>query len=244
MKCSSCGSGNYKKVEDDLVCQYCGNKTPVIKNNYSKSFLLAFIVVLIVAIGLFQKQENKIPAQAFQMKETAPLEDNKKSSITINNTQGQIGTQIITTDNNNIDINIDNSQAQINTQTIEQHKKDSASQEYKDMLKTKKEMHKMGNMIEKVGGQSDGQELVDFYKNHKPNAKLLSVSYTKTSNDGKVLESFSHEYAKNIPNAKSSNIASTNNGYVIDNKNKNYEKQKAYFHQEERSKFLNVETKH
>ncbi len=237
MRCSSCGSSNHKKVGDDYVCQHCSSKTTATKDSYSKGFLLIFVIVLVAIIALFQKQENKIPTQASQVKKTEASTEDRKNSITVNNSQGQIGTQIIKTDSDNIDINVDNSQAQINTQMIEQRKDDSTSQEHINMLKTKKEMNKMGAMIEKAGAGGK----IDYCKK---NAKLKSVSYIKTSKDGKVLESFSNEYSKNISQANSPHVTSTNNGYVIDNENKNYEKQEAYFHQEKQSKFLTVETKH
>jgi len=145
MKCSSCGSSHFKTLENYLVCRHCGSQISIQKNNDSRAFIVVFIIILLILVWLFKREENVIPKQAIQIEKTEQEQEKRNSSLVINNTQAKIGTQTIITEN--ATINIDNTQAHINTQTIKQHKSDGTSKEYKEMLKTKNEMAEMDRIL-------------------------------------------------------------------------------------------------
>jgi len=245
MKCSSCGSSQFKTLENYLVCRHCGSQISIQKNHDSRAFIVVFIIILLVLVWLFTKQDNLIPEQAIQIEKTEQEQEKRNSSLVINNTQAKIGTQTIITENGTI--NIDNTQAHINTQTIKQHKSDATSKEYKEMLKTKKEMAEMDRILHLKDKKRIAQEYEKRHKNrksldnHKSSTKLLSVSSTTYSKDGKVLKSFSHEYNKNSGNSEPCKVVSTNSGYVINNEKRDLKRQEFYYNKEKSSKFMSIE---
>lgn len=122
MKCQSCGSSEYVEADGYNICQYCGSTTKLKKDNFYKSIL--FFLLLLIAMFIFYPKEKvnvlkqTIKTQVVVNQPPKYIEKNKKSSISINNTNSNIGTQSITFDNNPIELDIDNNHAEIEMQNI------------------------------------------------------------------------------------------------------------------------------
>ncbi len=108
MKCTSCGSSDFKEVEGYYICQYCGNKIKHQKDHLAKTLL--FFTFLAIALFIFypKKEVNvinqTIESQVVVNQPPKQVERKSKSSIVIDNTNSHIGRQTITLDNHPADL--------------------------------------------------------------------------------------------------------------------------------------------
>jgi len=239
MKCTSCGSSDFREVEGYYICQYCGNKIKNQKDHLAKTLL--FFAFLAIALFIFypKKEVNvvnqTIESQVVVNQPPKQIERNRKSSIVIDNTNSHIGRQTITLDNHPADLAINNRHADIGVQNIE--KVDSNAH-----LQMEQTIAKMKQMDEILDLKDKDKIYKEYHRRHK--GKLISFSQVITDKNGKVLRSFSHTYTKKEANSSHVKVTSKDATYKVDNRNRKFKTQKTFYSAEGRRKFFSAETKY
>jgi hypothetical protein len=215
-RCLSCGSSDYKRVANDMVCSYCGYKRVDKEYIFLKYFLGLILFFIIATIFLYQKSNindnlsssSKVKRDKLSKKENFPNKIGiEKTSIKINNKDANIAIQNIEYDTFVKDLSINNERANIKIQNIKKSKQDNAS--YNEMIKTIAYMKSVKDPKKQMGKKRV------FYKDgHK-----ITIE-TKPFIGGRVTKK--------------------KEGYFIDNNGIKYDKQSIYHNRVKNIKYFSV----